>query len=450
MRRTVAPVSVGTKMPSGVMRAAIWATQVAISSWLSTASVLRARSHSAPTRGRSARLGRRGDARQHAHRIDRVVADRQFFREHHAVGAVEDRVGDVGRFGAGRPPAADHRQQHLGRGDRRLAVRVGLADQLLLRDRDALDRDLDAEIAARDHDAVGGLEDLVDRGRAPSSARSWRRSAADRPPRAPRRAPRGRRRRFARRIGRPRRPAAPTANSRHSLSRSVKASIGRSRSGRLMPLLDRSRPPAPTTQCTSWPSTRSTRSCTRPSLRKIRSPALTASGRPSKVVEARVSSPVNSPTESVKGWSRCSSTGDRASGPMRSFGPGRSAEDRDALPDRRGRRADRPDGLGVARELAMGEVEPGDVHPGLDHLLERAARAGRGTDGRDDLGAVLALAHGSGSALPGSKGGSSPAATPPGGAQEHVGEGAPAGGPARRAAARTAAARRGRTSVRCR
>ena len=41
---------------------------------------------------------------------------------------------------------------------------VRLADQLLLRDRDALDRDLDAEIAARDHDAVGRREDLVDPG----------------------------------------------------------------------------------------------------------------------------------------------------------------------------------------------------------------------------------------------------------------------------------------------
>ena len=42
------------------------------------------------------------------------------------------------------------------------AEHVGAADEVLLHHRDPLDRDLDAEVAARDHDAVGGVEDLVE------------------------------------------------------------------------------------------------------------------------------------------------------------------------------------------------------------------------------------------------------------------------------------------------
>ena len=42
------------------------------------------------------------------------------------------------------------------------AARFASAISSLLHDRHALDRDLDAEVAARDHDAVGGGDDLVD------------------------------------------------------------------------------------------------------------------------------------------------------------------------------------------------------------------------------------------------------------------------------------------------
>ena len=57
---------------------------------------------------------------------------------------------------------AHHRRQHLGRGDRRLRGPAGERDQALLCARDLLDRQLDPEVAAGDHDpALGRLDDLL-------------------------------------------------------------------------------------------------------------------------------------------------------------------------------------------------------------------------------------------------------------------------------------------------
>jgi hypothetical protein len=77
------------------------------------------------------------------------------------VGAVEDRVGDVGHLGARRARRADHRVEHLRRGDRGAGERAGERDHLLLHDRDLPDLHLDPEVAARDHHAVGGAHDLL-------------------------------------------------------------------------------------------------------------------------------------------------------------------------------------------------------------------------------------------------------------------------------------------------
>ena len=85
-----------------------------------------------------------GDPVHHPHGLDRVVADRRLLGEHHGVGAVVDRVGDVGHLGAGRARGPHHRRQHLGRGDRRLRGAAGERDQPLLRSRHLLDRQLDA------------------------------------------------------------------------------------------------------------------------------------------------------------------------------------------------------------------------------------------------------------------------------------------------------------------
>ncbi len=57
------------------------------------------------------------------------------------------------RVGTG---ARDHAFQHLRRDDDRLTGGAGLARDLLLQAGHLLDRHLDAEIAARNHEAVGG------------------------------------------------------------------------------------------------------------------------------------------------------------------------------------------------------------------------------------------------------------------------------------------------------
>ena len=57
-----------------------------------------------------------------------------------------------------------HRFEHLGGDDHRLVVAAGAIDELPLHGGDLLRRQLDAEIAAGHHDAVGRLEDCVDVG----------------------------------------------------------------------------------------------------------------------------------------------------------------------------------------------------------------------------------------------------------------------------------------------
>ena len=90
------------------------------------------------------------------------VAHRRLPRQHHRVGPVEDGVGDVGGLGAGRPRVRDHRLEHLGGHDDRLVALAGGLDGPLLHQRHLLERQLHAEVAARDHDAVERLDDRLE------------------------------------------------------------------------------------------------------------------------------------------------------------------------------------------------------------------------------------------------------------------------------------------------
>ena len=106
-------------------------------------------------------LDRRGDGGHHLHREHGVLAHRRLLGEHHRVRAVEDRVGHVGHLGARGPGGVNHRLEHLSGRDRRLGAPPGHGEQALLHERDLLDRQLDAEVAARDHDPVGRVDDLL-------------------------------------------------------------------------------------------------------------------------------------------------------------------------------------------------------------------------------------------------------------------------------------------------
>ena len=90
------------------------------------------------------------------------MAGRRFRRQHDRVGAVEDGGGDVGDFGARRHRARDHRFQHLRGDDDRLAGAAAGARHFLLHAGHFFQRHLDAEIAARHHQRVGEIEDVVE------------------------------------------------------------------------------------------------------------------------------------------------------------------------------------------------------------------------------------------------------------------------------------------------
>ena len=105
-------------------------------------------------------LGAEADARHRLDRLDRVAAGGGFLRQHHRVGAVDHGVGDVEHFGAGRDRAVDHRLQHLRGGDHHAVARQRLADDLLLQAGQFGVADLHAEVAARDHHHVAGVDDL--------------------------------------------------------------------------------------------------------------------------------------------------------------------------------------------------------------------------------------------------------------------------------------------------
>src|SRR5699024_4535071 len=82
--------------------------------------------------------------------------------KHDGPGTVIDGVGHGGDLGTGGARVDDHGIQHLGGGDADLAGAHGAVDQVLLDRRDLRKVDLDAHIAAGDHDAVGDRQDLVD------------------------------------------------------------------------------------------------------------------------------------------------------------------------------------------------------------------------------------------------------------------------------------------------
>ena len=107
-------------------------------------------------------LGVDGDERHGLDGIDRILTNRGLARQHNGRGAVEYGVGDVRYLGAGRARVLGHRVEHLGGGDDPLAGRNSGLDQVLLNLGQLVERNLDAEVAARDHQAGALLEDVAD------------------------------------------------------------------------------------------------------------------------------------------------------------------------------------------------------------------------------------------------------------------------------------------------
>ena len=94
--------------------------------------------------------------------VDGVLPHAGLAGEHHRVGAVEHRVGDVGGLGAGRRGLEIIDSSIWVATMTGLALRRALLDDLLLQERHLLERALHAEVAAGDHEAVEGVDDLVE------------------------------------------------------------------------------------------------------------------------------------------------------------------------------------------------------------------------------------------------------------------------------------------------
>ena len=107
-------------------------------------------------------LGFTGDGVHHGDRLDRVQSGGGLGRQHHGVRAVVDGVGHVRRLGARGARQADHALEHLRGGDHGLARLAAHADDAFLDGRHLLGAHLDAQVTARDHDAVHFLQDVLE------------------------------------------------------------------------------------------------------------------------------------------------------------------------------------------------------------------------------------------------------------------------------------------------
>ena len=338
--------------------------------------------------GQAVVLGRLDDAGHRLDGDDRVGAHAGLARQHHGVGAVEHGVRDVGGLGPGRPGVLDHRLEHLGGHDHRLGAAAGLVDDQLLVDRHVLERALHAEVAARDHDPVEGLDDAVDR-----LERLRLLDLGDDRDRAgpPRPSPCGRRRRrtaLRTKLSAMKSTPIRSAQRRSSTSFSDSAGTETATPGRLMPLLSLTLPPTITVVWTSCPSTESTFSRTLPSSMRIGSPAPTSSGRPLYVVPhcfcvtrhvARGDGPLLALLELDR------AVGEPLEPDLRALEVG---EDPDAVPALVGGLAHEPVVVLVVGVAAVAHVEPGDVHAGVDELADLLGSPDRWAEGADDLGST--------------------------------------------------------------
>ena len=92
----------------------------------------------------------------------RILARGGLAGEHDGAGAVVDGVGDVRNLRARGAGIVNHGFEHLCRGDDACAAQAAGSDQLLLDGGQLRERNLDAEVAARDHDALADVADRLD------------------------------------------------------------------------------------------------------------------------------------------------------------------------------------------------------------------------------------------------------------------------------------------------
>ena len=95
------------------------------------------------------------------HRRHRKVPGRRFRRQHHGIGAIEDRIGHIHDFGTGWGWARDHRLHHLGRSDHSAIQGIGAVNKFLLHADQRGITNFHTQVTAGHHDHVGRKDDLV-------------------------------------------------------------------------------------------------------------------------------------------------------------------------------------------------------------------------------------------------------------------------------------------------
>ena len=100
------------------------------------------------------------DAAHHRHHFPRIASGGGFRREHQRVGSVEDGVGYVTGFCACGPRVVDHGLQHLRGGNHRQPAAVSHLDDALLRHRNFFRRHFHSQVAPRHHHPVSHRQDF--------------------------------------------------------------------------------------------------------------------------------------------------------------------------------------------------------------------------------------------------------------------------------------------------
>ena len=104
----------------------------------------------------------RGDAVENFDALERIFADGGFAAQHDGVGLLENGVGHVGDFGARGHGRFNHAFEHVRGDDDGFALAQAGFDDAPLDDGQFFVGNFDAEIAARDHDAVGFVDDFFE------------------------------------------------------------------------------------------------------------------------------------------------------------------------------------------------------------------------------------------------------------------------------------------------
>ena len=95
------------------------------------------------------------------HCLDRIFTVGRFIRQHHRVGTLDDRIGNVAHFGARWLRIVNHTAHHLCRDDTELRIFTTESDDTSLDNWHDLRPGFNRQVATRHHNAVTRLDDLL-------------------------------------------------------------------------------------------------------------------------------------------------------------------------------------------------------------------------------------------------------------------------------------------------